>query len=292
MEQTDKSKQLVALYEGINEGCTLLHNYLDKLDESEYEITAISLSTEGKKYRVLSSIEHGNVIDAYTEFSAKIDQDPSRPLRVPGVIQVNESHKAYLSELIGCINDKKKAFETLCRSMTKGMVARKKAKCIHDALGSTSYVTLQITRKIPFLMQKLNYLGITYHKKPNVVILEKNDVLNRLAIIQERPIKGYSQQEWQSLLKEQRERVELLDETQYCFRATKAPYYRPMVNARSEDGEVFQPSASLPVIVFTEKFMKVSLPRLTDNAKRRSDKQFDPAHPNLQFANIHIRRVN
>ena len=83
-----------------------------------------------------------------------------------------------------------------------------------------------------------------------------------------------------------------MDEKKYQFRYTKGSYYRPMLNVKFSDERVKQPSASLPVIYFTDEFIKVNLPRKQDNTKRRRDRQFNPEFPDLDFANIHIRKVD
>lgn len=291
MKETADNLALLSIYNRIEADTKALSEYLYSLSPSDYSVSAIALPIEGKDYRSLSGIELEQAFDIYSQFKAKLDQDPSRPLRLPGVIQVKKHHHSQMTSIIHKINAAKDEFDALYKTMTKGLEPRKRAKRVHSALGSSSFITLQITRNIAYINDEVIYLGVSYHKKPNIVSLSKTEVLNRLALLQDRPMLGYSVSEWRLMIKNNQERVELLDETQYQFRFTKGSYYRPMVNVKFADGKVEQPSASIPVIVFTDEFVKVNLPRKHDNIKRRSDRVFDPESPNLAFAHIHIRQL-
>lgn len=291
MKETDDNRALLAIYKRIETDTKAFTEYLYSLSPSDYSISAIALPVEGKDYRLLRGIELEQAFDIYNQFKAKLDQDPSRPLRLPGVIQVKKHHESQLTSIIHKINAAKDEFDVLYKTMTKGLEPRKRAKRVHSALGSSSFITLQITRNITFVNNEVIYLGVSYHKKPNIVSLSKSDVLNRLGLLQDRPMMDFSDSEWRQMIKNNKERIELLDESQYQFRFTKGSYYRPMLNVKFADGRVEQPSASIPVIVFTDEFVKVNLPRKHDNTKRRSDRLFDPESPNLSFANIHIRQL-
>ncbi len=291
MKEADKNQALLKIYNRIETETKVLSDYLYALSPTDYSISAIALPVEGKDYRLLHGIELEQAIDIYGQFKAKLDQDPSRPSRTPGVIQVKKHHQSQMTSIINKINAAKDEFDVQYKKMTKGLEPRKRAKRVHSALGSSSFITLQITRNITYINDEVIYMGISYHKKPNIVALSKTEVLNRLALLQDRPMMGYSESKWRQLVKSNTERVELMDESQYHFRFTKGSYYRPMVNVKLASGKVEQPSASIPVVVFTDEYIKVNLPRKHDNAKRRSDRLFDPGSPNLTFANIHIRPV-
>ncbi|WP_394222731.1 DNA replication terminus site-binding protein [Alteromonas gracilis] len=292
MKKTANNLELLATYKRIKENTESLTNYIRRLPTSDLRITAIKLPLDGKEYRVLTDDELDQAINIYTQFSAKMDQDPSRPLRLPGVIQMPKQHQQTVSEIINYINTEKERFESLYIDMTKGLDARKRAKVVHDALGSTSFITLQITRKVTCVCDELIYMGLSYHKKPNIVTLTKKEVLNRLGFLQDRPSQNAPIAEWKRTIKEARDRVELLVEGKYLYRYTKGSYYRPMLNIKSAQGRVEQPSASMPVFYFADDNIKVNLPRKHDNSKRRSDRAFNPECPDLAFANIHIRKVD
>lgn len=292
MKDTANNLELLAIYNRIKKNAEALTAYIQNLPNSDFRITAIKLPIDGKEYRVLSDDELGQAMGIYSQFNAKLDQDPSRPLRLPGVIQISKQHQAPVYELVTNINAEKEKFESLYIESTKGLDARKRAKRVHDALGSSSFITLQITRKITCICNELVYMGLSYHKKPNIVTLSKTDVLNRLGFLQDRPSNNAPLAEWNRIIKEAIDKVELLVEGKYLYRFTKGSYYRPMLNVKFADGHVEQPSASVPVIYFTDEFIKVNLPRKHDNVKRRSDREFNPECPDLDFANIHIRKLD
>lgn len=292
MKDTANNLELLDIYNRIKKNAEALTSYIQNLPNSDLRTTAIKLPIDGKEYRVLSDDESGRAMEIYSQFNAKLDQDPSRPLRLPGVIQISKQHQLPVSELVAELNAEKERFESLYIELTKGLDARKRAKKVHDALGSTSYITLQITRKITCICIELVYMGLSYHKKPNIVTLSKTEVLNRLGFLQDRPSNNAPMTEWNRTIKEAIKKVELLVEGKYLYRFTKGSFYRPMLNVKFADGRVEQPSASMPVIYFTDEFIKVNLPRKHDNAKRRSDREFNPECPDLAFANIHIRRLD
>jgi|GEM_PF-3102252 hypothetical protein len=292
MKKTANNLELLDIYKRIKQAADDLTSYIHGLPSSDIKIAAIKLPVDGKDYRVLDDTELKQAIDIYSQFSAKLDQDPSRPLRLPGVIQIATAHQLPVSDLVANINAEKERFEALYIKMTKDLDARKRAKRVHDALGSTSYITLQITRKIKCIHDELIYMGISYHRKPSIVSLTKTEVLNRLGTYMDRLMSNVPIAESNRIVKAAIERVELMDEKKYQFRYTKGSYYRPMLNVKFSDERVKQPSASLPVIYFTDEFIKVNLPRKQDNTKRRRDRQFNPEFPDLDFANIHIRKVD
>tara|TARA_Y100000310_G_scaffold116091_1_gene114730 strand:- start:28528 stop:29412 length:885 start_codon:yes stop_codon:yes gene_type:complete len=292
MKKTANNLELLGIYKRIKEAADDLTTYIHNLPNSDIKIAAIKLPVDGKDYRVLDDTEFKQAIDIYSQFTAKLDQDPSRPLRLPGVLQIATAHQQPVSHLVAQINTEKKRFEALYIKITKGLDARKRAKRVHDVLGSTSYITLQITRKIICISDELTYMGLSYHKKPNIVSLSKTEVLNKLGFLEDRPLSNVPISEWKRTVKEAKDRVELLIEGEYQYRYTKGSYYRPMLNIKLVNGKVKQPSASMPVIYFTDDYMKVNFPRKHDNSKRRSDRTFDPKYPDLAFANIHIRKVD
>ena len=148
MKDTANNLELLDIYNRIKKNAEALTSYIQNLPNSDLRTTAIKLPIDGKEYRVLSDDESGRAMEIYSQFNAKLDQDPSRPLRLPGVIQISKQHQLPVSELVAELNAEKERFESLYIELTKGLDARKRAKKVHDALGSTSYITLQITRKI------------------------------------------------------------------------------------------------------------------------------------------------
>lgn len=284
--------ELLTRFKRIQSLCETFSDALHETDCTNKTVTCIVLPNEGKKYSRLAKEDESRAFNVYSLFKARVDQDPSRPHRLPGVIQLSTSLKPLILPLIDDINHAKSAFEEQSKLLTQGMDPRNKAKTIHTALGSSAFITLQITRKIAVIDTALSYIGITYHKKPSLTALSKKDVLNRLSQLFDRPRKGYSNDNWTLMIKESVRRVELLDGSRYQFRVSKCAYYRPMVNAKQKDGKLLQPSASIPVIVFTDTPLPVNLPRFHDNENVRSDRQYDPAQPNLSYANIHISKNN
>ena len=288
MKDTSLNLELLRVFNIIESLALRLTALLHDISDHEKSVCAIKLPLEGKHYTLLERSEHGQVMEVFCQFKAKLEQDPSRPYRLPGVIQISRNHENEIALLVKEINDQKAEFESLIKKMTKGLDARSKAKRIHNALGSNAYITLQVVRKICCISDALNYIGITYHKKPNVALLTKQDVLNRLSAMYDRPKAEMPVNQWNDFINGRREAIELLDEADYSFRVTRGSYYRPMLNVRYENGKVAQPSASIPVIVFTDTFIPVSFPRFNDNEKQRSDLVFDQSSPDLSFADIHI----
>jgi len=276
------------LVEKIQTAANELVSYLDNINSNAKLMKAIEIRENTKDFSILEDEDAIYQTSIYSKLVLSSEQDPKRPVRLPGVLQIKKAYEKDVMTLVSTLNNLKGDFlaeQSLLK--TKGVSDLIRRNLNHEAL--KNYSIKQITRMINTVSCHVKYCGLTYHTKPIVNAINKEEAIAKLnSCSQAFPPPGVDIRSWDQLLKSARVLITNVNDEKESIRIARPGSLRPMVNITLSNGDVSQPTASMPIILFTDKWVDVSYPRSNFNGNKRSDRIIDIDHPDIKFMSLHV----
>lgn len=247
----------------------------DKLKSLSYEhpnacrsvITEIDYCSN--QTRILEGFEKDLSLGIYGKIGYEEGQDSKTAFRRPGIIQVSHTHQCNILPFIEEYN----AVKLEIKSFHKRCLSQWPSDIVKDLWQSSrSMLNLkQLFRALQFKSCSLRYAGLSVVTKPVVKKLSKQEALDIISIKREHVPWGTDMKQFMDYLDKKERELASMDESKYTFRLARKGAPRPVLNTRDKYGRTAQLMASMPVIVFTDTFVDVSLPKPKKSRVRRSD---------------------
>tara|TARA_B100000749_G_C18419327_1_gene462760 strand:- start:7 stop:891 length:885 start_codon:yes stop_codon:yes gene_type:complete len=247
----------------------IIHNEINNLPKCSSSIIVTEIDFETNSAIKLQGITQSIAISIFGNFTYKIDQDSKEAYRRPGVVQCSLEHGAGLKNALDSYNRIKNDIKHFHISLQERM-SLEDVKAIWQSVCSMLSLK-QLFRHAHYYEGNIVYAGISVVTKPVVKRVTKEQIIKTIDTQLEKLPLGVDPVQYVDLLEEKKNEINALSETDYSFRMARRGAPRPVVNLKTELGKTKQVMASMPVVVFTENMVNVTLPRPKKQRNRRSD---------------------
>ena len=217
----------------------------------------------------LQGITQSAAISIFGNFTYKIDQDSKEAYRRPGVIQCSLKHGSDLKSALDGYNRIKNDIKYFHTSLQESMTLDDVKTIWQSACSMLSLK--QLFRHAHYYEGNIVYAGISVVTKPVVKRVTKEQIIKTIDTQLEKLPYGVDPVQYVDLLESKRNEINALSDAEYNFRMARKGAPIPVVNLKTEEGKTKQIMASMPVVVFTENIVNVTLPRPKKQRNRRSD---------------------
>lgn len=251
----------------------VIHNVIETLPDSDCQYVITEMDYQTNENRVIEGIELDNALNIFGIINYKSEQDSKEAYRRPGVIQCKRHLRDQLLPLIFEYNKLKKDVEAYHRDLLKTYPDY----IVKDLWQSASAMLnlKQLFRVIHFFDGDISYCGLSIVTKPVVNKISKEQALEKLSLKKEVIPFGVDPVQYLSMIEDKEKEIQSLSEGTYEFRIARRGAPRPVANIKPLDISLKpqQKMASMPVFIFTNKFVDVSMPKpkMGRSRLRRSD---------------------
>jgi hypothetical protein len=276
---------MLSFINSLTETSNSIREILNSASEDVCKKTITDMDFLTHTTHVMTGIQAEAALGVFGTIKYRTEQNSKQAYRVPGIIQCKNVMKNELLPLLTEYNRIKEAASAYNKELSTGpnKIDVREIKEIWQSVCSMLSLK-QLFRVVHFLELDLSYCGLSIVTKPVVKKITKEEALKIIKLKKDKS--PYTSDPVGFLDAMTRFELKIADasEDEFNFRLARRGAPRPVANIRSTDGYSKQVMASMPIIIFTDNFVDISLPREPTKGSgktrsRRSDAfiDIDPA---------------